>query len=160
MSFGRRLALFFVLIVLVPMLALVGVLVIVSEDSREGKADARLAAGLETALALYRERVTDAKPAAERLAKEQEQGTGLRAGNSDQLEQFATRGAAGPGVDAVQVLGPAGTVEASAGDSEAIAFAKLDLADKGAQRGALLVSVTTAPDYAADLKRLTGRELV
>src|SRR5215207_4443963 len=48
-TFGRRLALFFLLIALVPTGALVGILLFVSEDSRRGKADARLAAGLETA---------------------------------------------------------------------------------------------------------------
>ncbi len=67
MSFGRRLALFFVLIVLVPTLVLVGMLVIVSEDSRQGKADARLAAGLETALALYGDRVAEARSEARAL---------------------------------------------------------------------------------------------
>jgi diguanylate cyclase (GGDEF)-like protein len=160
MSFGRRLALFFVLIVLVPLLALVGVLVIVSEDSRQGKADARLASGLETALALYDEQVLAARPAAERLAGELELGDGLRSGDTRQLDHFVTSAARGPRVAGVRVLGPAGTTEAASGSPDAVAFAKLDLADGGAQRGALLVSVTTADRYAAELKRLTGRDLV
>jgi diguanylate cyclase (GGDEF)-like protein len=160
MSFGRRLALFFVLIVLVPMLALVGVLVLVSEDSRQGKADARLAAGLETALALYAERVTDATPAAKELAGAPALGSGLRSGDSAELEEFARDAAEDPRVAGVEVLGPAGTLEAEAGGPDAIAFAKLDLADLGAQRGALRVSVTTAAEFASELKRLTNRELV
>ena len=40
-SFGRRLALFFVLIAIVPTAALIAILLFVSEDSQRGKADAR-----------------------------------------------------------------------------------------------------------------------
>jgi diguanylate cyclase (GGDEF)-like protein len=160
MSFGRRLALFFVLIVLVPTLALVGMLIIVSEDSREGKADARLAAGLDTALALYDESVAAAEPRARALADEPGLGAALRAGNGAELRRFAQAAAAAPGVAGVEVLGPADTTEASAGSPEAIAFAQLDLEEQGARRGKLLVSVTTAPQFAAEVKRLTKRELV
>ena len=160
MSFGGRLALFFVLIVLVPTLALVGMLIIVSEDSRQGKADARLAAGLDTALALYEEKVAAAEPRARALADDPQLGEGLRTGDGAELERFAREAAAQPGVEGVEVLGPAGTIEAAAGDPEAMAFAQLDLEDRGARRGQLLVSATTAPDFAAEVKRLTKRELV
>lgn len=160
MSFGRRLALFFVLIVLVPALALVGMLVIVSGDSRRGKADAALAAGLETALALYEQRSLRAEPVARELAREPLLGSGLRSGNPVELRRFARAAAARSGVAAVEVLGPAGTVEASAGAHGGIAFARLDLEDHGAGRGELLVSVTGARAFAAELRRLTGRDLV
>ena len=63
MSFGRRLALFLVLIAVVPTLALIAILLFVSEDSQRGKADARLAAGLRTATAVYRARTADASSA-------------------------------------------------------------------------------------------------
>jgi diguanylate cyclase (GGDEF)-like protein len=159
MSFGRRLALFFVLIVLVPTLALAGMLIIVSEDSRQGKSDARLAAGLDTALALHEERVDDAGPDARSLATDPRLASGLRAGDAPELEAFAADAAGEPGVAGVEVLGPAGTTEAAAGEG-AIAFAELDLEEQGEQRGKLLVSVTSAEGYAAELKRLTGREAV
>ena len=110
-SFGRRLALFFVLIVFVPTLALVGMLLIVSEDSRQGKADARLAAGLDTALALYDESVVEAEPKARALAGDPQLGDGLRSGDAAELQRFARAAAADPGVAGVEVLGPAGTSE-------------------------------------------------
>ena len=160
MSFGRRLALFFVLIVLVPTLALVGMLIIVSEDSRQGKADARLSAGLDTALAQYDESVAAAEPKARALAGDPQLGEGLRSGDAAELERFARAAAADPAVAGVEVLGPAGTTEAQAGSAEAIAFAQLDLEEEGARRGKLLVSVTTASQFAADVKRLTKRDLV
>ncbi len=160
MSFGRRLALFFALIVLVPTLALAGMLFIVSEDSRQGKADARLAAGLDTALALYEQKVADAEPKARSLAADPRLGEGLQSGDRDELQSFARDAASEPGIAGVEVLGPAGNVEAEAGSPEAIAFAQLDLEDEGARRGKLLVSVTTAPAFASELKQLTNRDLV
>ena len=51
--FGRRLALFFLLLAIVPTAALIAILLFVSSDSQQGKADARLAAGLQTAVAVY-----------------------------------------------------------------------------------------------------------
>ena len=149
MSFGRRLALFFVLIVLVPTLALVGMLLIVSEDSRQGKADARLAAGLDTALALYDERVQAAEPVARRLAADPQLAEGLRSGDRAALRSFAEEAVRRPGVEAAQVLGPADTPEAAAGGEGAIAFASLDLEEGNARRGKLLVSVTSANEFAA-----------
>lgn len=160
MSFGRRLALFFVLIVLVPTLALVGMLVIVSKDSRQGKEDAALAAGLDTALALYEQRSLAAEPQARRLASDPALGSGLRSGDAADLRAFADRAVQEPGVAGVEVLGPADTTEAAAGSGDAVAFAELGLRDGGSRRGKLLVSVTTADQYAADLRRLTGRDVV
>lgn len=160
MSFGRRLAVFFVLIVLVPTLALVGMLILVSEDSRQGKADARLSAGLDTAAALYDESVSAAEPKARALAADPALGEGLRSGDPDALTRFARAAAAEPGVAGVEVLGPAGNIEAAGGGADAIAFAQLDLEEKGTRRGELLVSVTTAQGFATELKRLTKRELV
>src|SRR5712664_3202368 len=77
-SYGRRLALFFLMIVLVPTLALFVILLLVSEDSRHGKADARLAAGLHTAVALYADRVSSARPDAARLASDPGLSSALR----------------------------------------------------------------------------------
>ncbi len=118
MSFGRRLALFFILIALVPTLALVGMLLIVSEDSRRGKADARLASGLETALAIYEGEVADAGEVAEGLSADPGLAAALTApGGPDQaaLQEFATDAVdRDPDIEAVDVLSPDGTVLATA----------------------------------------------
>ena len=135
MSFGRRLALFFVLIVLVPTLALVGMLIIVSEDSRQGKADARLAAGLDTALALYDEKVAAAEPSARPWPTIPSSARACERGMAPSSSGSLARLPPHPGVEGVEVLGPAGTIEAAAGDPDAIAFAQLDLED-GERAGA------------------------
>ena len=55
MSFRNRLTLFFVLIVVVPMVAVAFVLFSLIATSESGKADARLAATNRAAINLYRE---------------------------------------------------------------------------------------------------------
>ena len=64
MSFRNRLTLFFVLIVVVPMVAVAFVLFRLIADNESGKADARLAAKQETAINLYQEARNEADRAA------------------------------------------------------------------------------------------------
>jgi len=162
-SFGRRLALFFILIALVPTLALVGMLILISEDSRRGKADARLASGLETSLAIYEGELSRASKVADRLVSSPELSVAIATdGAPDRavLERFAQRAVSEPAVEAVQVIGVDGTVLAAAGATDAIAFAELGLLRDGARNADLRVSTETAGDYAAELQRLTKRELI
>lgn len=159
MSFGRRLALFFILIAILPTLALVGILLIVSEDSRRGKADARLAAGLETALALYEGQVDEARTRAVALARSPGLASGLRREDEAGLSAFASKAARSPDVVAVEVQGPDGDELAEAGRGQAIAFAQTRLMSGGEPSGILLVSTTTASEYGTDVRRLTKREV-
>ena len=160
MTFRRRLVVFFILIALVPSAALAGMLVLVSDDSREGKADARIAAGLETALALYEGQVVEARTQAERLASSPALARVLRDGDRGAAARFARRATRAPEVAAVEILDAARIVFGRAGPPDAIAFARVELTSAGDPVGAVGVSVLTAPAYAAELRRLTGRELV
>ena len=53
MSFRQRLLLFFVIIVVVPMIAVALVLFSITADSENGKADAAIAQGLRSAASIY-----------------------------------------------------------------------------------------------------------
>jgi diguanylate cyclase (GGDEF)-like protein len=159
-SFGRRLALFFLLIVLVPALALVAVLLAVSQDSRRGKADARLAAGLDTAVALYDERVANADAAARVLAGDPELSIGLNPLDRARLAAFAESAALRADVEAVEVEATDGALVAAAGSEDAFAFTELALRQGGEEVGTLKVSSTPASEYAAELGGLTDREIV
>jgi diguanylate cyclase (GGDEF)-like protein len=159
-SFGRRLALFFLLIVLVPALALVAVLLAVSQDSRRGKADARLAAGLDTAVALYDERVENADASARELARDPDLSIGLSLLDRARLATFAESAALRADVEAVEVEATDGTLVAAAGSDDAFAFTELVLRQSGVEVGKLMVSSTPASEYAAELHRLTDREIV
>jgi diguanylate cyclase (GGDEF)-like protein len=159
-SYGRRLDLFFLLIVLVPTLALIAVVLVVSDDSRKGKADARLAAGLDTATGLYSERVDAARPDARALARDPELARAIVSGDRAALQSFAASALADRDLEGVEVLGTGREEVASAGSPDAMAFAEVGLAQGGATFGTLRVSRTSAPAYVEEVRTLTGRELV
>jgi diguanylate cyclase (GGDEF)-like protein len=159
-SFGRRLALFFILIVLIPTLALVGMLLIVNEDSRRGKADARLAAGLDTALALYEGAVAEARDAAQALAADPGLAAGLEPPDPAELQAFARDAVSDGDAEAVEVLGDGGKLLAAAGPENSIAFADTRLLAAGEPAGALRVSTTSAAEYGDEVRRLTKLQLV
>jgi diguanylate cyclase (GGDEF)-like protein len=159
-TFGRRLALFFLLIALVPTSALVGILLFVSEDSRRGKADARLAAGLETAVAVYGNRVAIATNQAQRLARNRSLGKAVRDDDLATLASFATETAGSARVVRIEVTNPVGKVIASAGPPDAVAFAQVGLTRGGTPVGTLRISSTDADSYVHTVRSLTERDLV
>ena len=160
MSFGRRLALFFLLIVLVPTLALVIVVLFVSEESRSGKADARLAAGLDTATGLYAERVEQAQPESRALARDPALAAAIVSGDEAAIQSFAGGAIASSGLEGLEVLGPDGKELAAAGSPDAVAFATLRLTEGDRPSGTLRVSETAAAEYVGEVGRLTRREVV
>ena len=159
MTFGRRLALYFILIALLPTLALGAILVFVSDDSRQGKADAALAAGVETAIALYEERVAQALPEAERLGRDPALTAALSERSESSVESFAAASVSSP-VVGVDVLDRGGARLGAAGSDEAIAFARVTLNSDGERAGTLGASVTEAGAYAAEVEDLTGEEVI
>jgi diguanylate cyclase (GGDEF)-like protein len=159
-SFGRRLALFFLLIAIVPTAALIGILVFVTHDSAQGKADARLSAGLETAQAIYGRHLSQARIEAHRLAKDPELAIALRSHNARALNSFTQRAVKGPSVVRVEVLDVVGRALSAAGPQDAIAFASVGLTDLGTPVGALRVSTATAAPYVEEVRQLTNRQLV
>src|SRR5215210_145953 len=70
MTFRGRLRLFFMLIVIVPMVAVALVLFALTAQSETGKADAGIATGLRMAFTLYGEGSDRAEPALRRVAED------------------------------------------------------------------------------------------
>jgi diguanylate cyclase (GGDEF)-like protein len=159
-SFGRRLALFFALIAIVPMAALIGILLFVSDDSQTGKADARLSAGLESALSIYNERLSAATVRARALAASPGLAAALNSGDAAEIGAFTRNAAAAPGVVRVELLDNADRVTSASGPSSAVAFARIGLTEQARPVGILRLSTTTASEYAAAVHRLTTQHVV
>jgi diguanylate cyclase (GGDEF)-like protein len=159
-SFGRRLALFLILIAVVPTLALIAILLFVSEDSQRGKADARLAAGLRTATAIYRTRTAEATSKAQSLAAAPDLAAALRAHDTGAEQTFVQRAAGQPPAERVELYDNAGNPIAGSGPINSVAFAQVGLTEGGQPVGSLRVSVTTADQYANEAKSLTDTEVV
>jgi diguanylate cyclase (GGDEF)-like protein len=155
-NFRARLRLFFVLLVIVPMIALAVVLFTLTARSETGKADAGIGAGTRTAFSLYEERAAAAGPAVHEVAADPQltaalaSGTGIR----QRLEQLV----GGPSdIVAIELRSSRqGRLLARAGSPTGMAYKAAPLVAGTQMRGTLFVSLTDAPDFAARVRRLTG----
>jgi diguanylate cyclase (GGDEF)-like protein len=157
-SFRRRLTLFFVLIVIVPMLAVGLVMLSIVGSNERGKADAQLAAEQRVALNLVRAARERAGSALSRVAEDQELADALRGGDLPAAQERAAE-LVRAGTARRVVLVRDGRRVLDAGEPGAVAPATRELVDReGRPYGLLQVSVTTADALAADVARVTGVE--
>ena len=156
MNFRAKLRLFFVLLVILPMIALAIVLFTLTARSETGKADAGIAGGTRTAFGIYEERAGAAVPAVHEVAADPQltaalgSGTGIRR----RLEQLI----GGPkGIVAIELRSSdAGRLIARAGSPTGMAYKAAPLVAGAQKRGTLFVSLTDARDFSGRVRRVTG----
>jgi diguanylate cyclase (GGDEF)-like protein len=158
MSFRNRLTLFFVLIVVVPMVAVAFVLFRLIGDNEQGKADARLATARTLSTNLYQ----DLKQRARRVAVgvvDVDLAQALRDSDQSALELRARRILEREGAARV-VITKRGRVLTDVGDRDAIAPYSLNLLDTegGPSVGTLQLSMGRATPYVKRVKDLTREE--
>jgi diguanylate cyclase (GGDEF)-like protein len=160
MSFRSRLTLFFVAIVVVPMIS-VGVLVFVLiADNETGKTDARVAEAQAAARGVYREGVNEAAAALRRVAADAELTNALRAGNAGAARTRASTLLSSLQVRRLQATANGRTL-ADVGDRTAVAPARTELLARGGTAvGRLEVSTTGAQAYADRVRQVTTLEAV
>ena len=157
MSFRGRLTLFFLLIVVLPMIAVAVLVTQIVTDSTNGKADARLSEGLDSALTIYRDDAEGARDAAKAAADDPGLPTALAAGGAP-AAATARELLGQDGIRAVVLEGPSGKRVASAGSDVLVAPYRLSLRAAGGPVGSLTVSATTPNGYLASVRHLTGRD--
>jgi diguanylate cyclase (GGDEF)-like protein len=156
-SFRSRLTVFFLLIVVVPMVAIAALVVSIANDSRSGKADARLAEGLSTAQALYRHELRASGRVANSIAGDPVFQAALRGGDRAKVAAAVRRAAQDHNAPSVAVTDPRGHVIAAIGPKpQAAAARSLLLAPNGDRAGSLTASVTTPRGYLGEVHRSTG----
>jgi diguanylate cyclase (GGDEF)-like protein len=155
MSFRSRLTLFFLAIVVVPMVS-VGVLVFVLiADNETGKTDARVAEAQAVARGVYREGVTDAGAAVRRVAADPRLTNALRAGDSAAAQARAAGLIHTMNLRRLRATANGRTL-ADVGDPGAIAPARTQLLAQGSSPvGQLEVSTTGARPYADRIRAVT-----
>jgi GGDEF domain-containing protein/HAMP domain-containing protein len=160
LSFRRRLTLFFLLIVALPMIALAVLVTEVAGESETGKADARLAAGLETAISIYDRHVEEARTAADEIGRDAGLAAALDSGDTARLKGVAARLVAEHDVAALQISDQGGAELAAVDFAQPFATAEVELqASGGSQLGTLTVSTTTSSDYLLGIEELTGDDV-
>jgi diguanylate cyclase (GGDEF)-like protein len=160
MSFRRRLLLFFTIIVVIPMIAVMLVLFSLTEDSETGKADARLAQGLSAAFYVYenaRERARDLRrPIAADPALVDAIEDGDRRAVTRRLRQLRGRH---DGVVAIVAYDRDRKPLGRAGSAGAVAYSVLTPeSPSGETLGHVAVSVTEAPALVREIQQATELE--
>jgi len=160
MSFRTRLTLFFVLIVIFPMVA-VGVVVFrLISDNETAKVEARLAEGQAAAIGLYDESRKNALRALRHVGADAAFVRAVRAGDRAAAAARARRLLGGSGVTRIVLAGRGGDV-VDVGSRSAIAPASRDVVgSSGREIGRLQVSVITAEAYTSLVRRVEHRPAV
>src|SRR3954454_19991332 len=180
MSFRSRLLLFFMIIVIVPMIAVALVLFSITADSETGKSDAAIAQGLRAAFAVYDADRAKAHPALEAVGRDPLlAGAIAKHDKAAAARRLTTLQRAHPAIRRIAAYDTARRQIATVGMPDAVAPALADAAGRrgaigggpvaaapavaapstGTKRiGLIAVSTTSADQYARDVKRLTGLE--
>jgi diguanylate cyclase (GGDEF)-like protein len=161
MSFRSRLTLFFVAIVIVPMVSVAFVLFSLIEDNENGKADARLEARQRVAVNLYQSDREAAGRLASRIGADRRLAAALRSGEDERATRRAEALLGELGAVRIRIEDRRGADRVDVGRDDAIAPARSSLVDEGGSTfGAITVSDRSAPVYARMIRRLTGMDVV
>lgn len=159
MSFRSRLLLFFMIIVIVPMIAVALVLFSITADSETGKADAQIAQGLRAAFAIYDSDRGDARAALARAVRDPRLARALAAGDrTATAARVESLSGSVPGVLRVAVYDTNRRLVAEGGVASAVAPTVAAPSVGGRRIGYVAVSVTGADAYVAEVQRVTGLE--
>ena len=159
LSFRFRLRLFFIVIVLVPMLAVALVLFSVVAGSEEGKSDARLGQAQRAASGLFQALQRRAQASAEQIGADPGLAAAVQARDRDRIEAALERLRTQEGL-AFVLLRLDGDGRFAVGRADAVAPARSRLlGPQGGQVGELVAAGASAPGFAAEVRRLTGMEV-
>jgi diguanylate cyclase (GGDEF)-like protein len=159
-SFRARLRLFFVVIVVFPMITIAVVLYQLIAASESSQTDARLAESQTVALGIYDEEQNEAGALAERIGKDQQLADALdaddRSGVQRRLDTLTRRGGARH-----VLLKVDGNGQFESGTLPGVATASRQLLDPEQDPiGELTVAMISPEEYARRISELTGSEVV
>ena len=160
MSFRNRLTLFFVAIVIVPMVSVAFVLFSLISDNEKGKADAELRAQQAAARNVYRRDVDQAGKLALRIGSDVRLARALRQGDDEAAQKRAGELLRQLGAARIRIADRQGT-RVDVGSKRAIAPATRELVDPdGSRFGELQVSDRSAPVFAREVKNVAELDVV
>jgi diguanylate cyclase (GGDEF)-like protein len=160
MSFRNRLRLFFLMIVFVPMVAVGVAFYVLLDGTQSGKADATAAANTSVAREIYNEARRQGERAGRAIATDVPFATALRRDNIEALQTRALDLRARRGVQRVVVATGANRAIVDIGNAAANLPGTIKLVADKKPMGELQVSVITPAEYAAQVERETGSEVL
>jgi diguanylate cyclase (GGDEF)-like protein len=161
MSFRNRLTFFFILLVILPVLAVALVGVLIVRESEEEKTDSTLTQAQTAADRLYKASQERAERVGMTVQRDQELAIAVRDGEraalQERLDDLAQRGGA---VRVRLKLTGQAPFDAGDGDGRAVAPAVLEVTDANGPAGRIALSVTTAEEYANLLAGVSGLDVL
>ena len=158
MSFRGRLGLFFLLIVVVPMIAIAFLVLRVAGDSASGKTDAALGQDLEIATNLYDARVADARAAGKDVATDRAFQRAMASGNEPAMRTVLAALARREDLRGYRFQGPPGLASFGTRGAPESLFAPATITLAGSGGGELTVSTTLPDEYLDAVTRVTDEE--
>src|SRR4051812_42912499 len=158
MSFPNRLRLFFLMIVVGPMLVVAVAFYVLVFSSESGKADAQANAERRVAMAMYDEAHARALVAGRAIATDVPFATAIRRNNAEALQTRAADLLRRRGVQRIVVARGTNRVLVDVGNAAATFPARINLVPR--RFGGLEVSVITPAGYAREVQRTTGLDVV
>ena len=156
MSFRAKLAAFFVLVVLVPMLSVAFVLFNLIDDNETGKADARLASRQAVAVNLTRGLRERSDSIALTVGQDPQVASAIRAGDRARLSRRLRALRDREGAERIAIVSKRVAL-ADTGGRDAVFPTFRELRDSdGAVQGTIQVSVAEAQSFAERVARVTG----
>src|SRR3954449_7717667 len=155
MSFRSRLTLFFVLIVVVPMVSVTVVIFSLIDDNEQGKANAGIKARQDAATNLALVAVGEADTAAKAVGSDRRLAAALRAHDRAAVPRRATNPAGAMRLQRLPIYGTDKHALADVGRKDAILPATRQLEDHGTPIGTLQVSVQSGAQYAKLIQEVT-----
>src|SRR4051794_21402941 len=160
MSFRNRLRLFFLMIVVAPMLVVGVVLYLVTFTSESGKSDSDVNARTQVAMKMNDEAHRQALVAGRAIAADVPFATAIRRNDAEQLQTRADDLLRRRGVKRIVVAKGTNRAIVDVGIAAATFPATINLVDGRKRFGTLEVSTITPAEYAGQVKRATGLETV
>jgi len=160
MSFRNRLRLFFLMIVVAPMLVVAVVLYLVTFTSESGKSDADVNARTQVAMKMNDEAHRQALAAGRAIVNDVPFATAIRRNDAEQLQTRASDLLRRRGVQRIVVAKGTNRAIVDVGNAAATFPAAINLVDGKKRFGTLEVATTTPAQYAREVKRTTGLETV
>jgi len=159
MSFRNRLTLFFVVIVVVPMLAVAYVLFNLAAEADDTKVETRLVEAQRAAEGVFEDAQDRAAATGRRIGSDAELARALRARDRSRSRSRLRVLSREAGVQRLLTdLQTLGSMELGRGAAMAPATSRL--VDRGRTAGRLRISMLSAEDYVRRVKRATGLEVV
>ena len=160
MSFRNRLTVFFIVLVILPMIVVAAVGFVLAADSEQGKTDARLSEAQGSASGLFREFQDRAEASARTIARDELLAAAIQRGDRGAIQRrFDTLASETELARGVMRLDGVGRFETGRGDVVAPARTRL-LDTGGGSAGLLTASALSAQEYAELVERVTGSDVV